>query len=155
MRTVNGMVMSAVGAVIAVAILLIPIHAVEELETFFTSEPLAYKETFVRHSQVGGFCFPWFCNKTEVQYGLRNMDEAQGAFNVNFVFDNGSEVATKTVSTSVIAGEEVAITTKSPLKGESEVRINVLSPVKSVPHERKVIRRVSTLSRIPVWFRLR
>ena len=42
------MVMSAVGGVIVISILLVPIHDVEQTETYFTREPLTYEETFVR-----------------------------------------------------------------------------------------------------------
>ena len=52
------MVGSAIGAVIVVAILLAPVHEVEQAETYYISEPLTYEETFLRASQVNRVLFP-------------------------------------------------------------------------------------------------
>ena len=155
MTTANGLVQYAVYLVVAVALLLAPVHRVEESETYFTREPLTYEQTFVGKDQVRGFCFPWFCEKTEVRYVLRNTDEHPGDFNLNFVFSNASEVATKTISARAIAGEKVAVVAKSPIKGQSEFTVNVLAPTKSVPHERTVVKHVNTLSMLPAWLKLR
>jgi hypothetical protein len=144
----SGLVGLAVFTVIAVSVLIAPVHEVEEVETHYTREPLTYEQTFARESQVRRFCFPWFCDKTQVQYGLRNTDDSLGEFPVNFIFDNGSDRATKTETTTIIAGEEVAVTVVSPLKGQSGFTINVIPPAKRVSHEWTVTKKVSTLSKL-------
>ena len=144
----RGFVGLAVFAVIAVAILIVPVHEVEEVETYYTRELLTYEQTFVRESQVKRFCFPWFCDRTEVQYGLRNTDDALGEFHVNFVFDNDTDRDTKTETITIIAGEEVAVAVESPLRGHSEFTVNVIPPTKLVSHERTVTKKVSTLSKL-------
>ncbi len=154
MTTLNGLVGSAVAAMFAVALLLAPVHSVEETETYFTIEALTHQQRFMGSDQVKGFCFPWFCEKTEIRYLLRNTDAYPGEFNLNFVFRNASEVASKTVSARALAGEEVAVVVKSPIKGHSEFTVNVLAPTKSVPHERTVVRNVNTLSKLPELLRL-
>ena len=117
MTTFNGLIEFAFAAVFAVALLLAPVHRVEETETFFTREALTYQQSFVGKDQVKGFCFPWFCKKTEVRYLLRNTDVYPGDFSLNFVFSNASEVATKTVTTRAKAGEEMAVVVREPHKG--------------------------------------
>ena len=155
MTTANGLIGYAVAAMFAVALLLAPVHRVEDVEIFFTREPLQYQQSFVSKDQVRGFCFPWFCEKTEVRYLLRNTDEYPGDFSLNFVFSKASEIATKTVSTRAKAGEEVAVVVKSPIRGQSEFTVNVLAPTKSVPQERTVVKHVNTLSRLPQLLKLR
>ena len=155
MTTFHGLIEYAVAAVFAVALLLAPVHRVEETETFFTREALTYQQSFVGKDQVKGFCFPWFCEKTEVRYLLSNTDLYPGDFNLNFVFSNASEVATKTVTTRAKAGEEMAVVVKSPIRGQSEFTVNVLAPAKPVPHERTVVKYVDTLSMLPGWLKLR
>ena len=34
-------------------------------------QPVTYEETSLRSSPVKRFCFPWFCDKTEVPFGIR------------------------------------------------------------------------------------
>ena len=156
MTMASGPIGYAVAAVIAVAVLLAPFHRVEEVELFFTREPLTYEQTFFNKGQVRGFCFPWvLCNNTEVQYGLKNTDDAPGDFNVNFLFKSDSKVAARTIPARVIPGEEVVVVAKSPLRGESEVTVNVLVPTKDVPHERTVVKHVNTFSKLPDLLRLR
>ena len=86
MTSFHGLVGSAIAAMFAVALLLAPIHRVEETETFFTIEALTYQQRFVDSDQVKGFCFPWFCEKTEIRYIFRNTDVYPGEFNLNIVF---------------------------------------------------------------------
>ena len=87
----QGIIGTEAATLVAMVILLAPIHEVEQTETAFTRETLTYQETFVRERQVTGFCFPWICNKTQIQYGIRNTDDLPGEFGINVVFDNGSE----------------------------------------------------------------
>ena len=153
--TFNGLIGFAVAAVVAVALLLAPVHSVEETEAFFTIEALTYEQKFVGRDQVKGLCFPWLCEKTEVRYLFRNTDAYPGEFKLNFVFSNASEVATKTVSAKAMAGEEVAVVVKSPIRGHSEFTVNVLPPTKSVRHERTVVKNVNTLSKLPELLKVR
>lgn len=143
-----GLVQFALLAVVAVAILIVPVHEVEEVETYYTPEELAYEQTLVRESQVTRFCFPWFCEKTQVQYGLRNTDDAPGEFRINLIFDNGSERESTTKTTTIIGGEERVVTVESPLRGKSDYTGNVIPPRKLVAHERTVTKNINTLSKL-------
>ena len=142
------MVTSAVGTVIVISILLVPMHDVEQTETYFTREPLTYEETFVRANQVRPFCFPWFCDKIQVQYGIKNTDNGVGVFTVTFAFDNGTDRGTENVSVEVQAGAEMTISQNSPLRGISEYSVDVTPPSKLVSHQRTVTKRVNTLSQL-------
>ena len=142
------MVMSAVGTVIVISIMLVPIHDIEQTETYFTREPLTYEETFVRAKQVRPFCFPWFCDKTQDQYGIKNTDNGIGIFTVTFAFDNGTDRGTENVSIEVQAGTEMTISQNSPLRGISEYSVDVTPPSKLVSHQRTVTKRVNTLSQL-------
>ena len=142
------MVRYAIGAAIVVAILLAPVHEVEQVETYYISEPLTYEETFRRASQVNRFCFPWFCDRTEVQYGIRNTDSDVGKFLITFAFDNGTDRATENVPQTVGSGEESTVSQTSPFRGVSEFSVGVAPPSKLVPHQRTVTKRVNTLSQL-------
>ena len=142
------MVKSAVGAVIVVAILLAPVHEVEQAETYHISEPMTYEETFLRASQVNKFCFPWFCDKTEVQFGIRNTDSDVGKFVITFAFDNGTDRATENVAQTVGPSEEMTVSQSSPLRGVSEFSVGVAPPSKLIPHQRTVTKHVNTLSQL-------
>ena len=142
------MVEYAIGAVIAVAILLAPVHEVEQVETYYISEPLTYEETFLRPSQVNRFCFPWFCDKTEVQFGIRNTDSDVGNFVITFAFDNGKDRATENVPQTLGSGEELTVSQTSPFRGISEFTVGVAPPSKLVPHQRTVTKHVNTLSQM-------
>ena len=123
-------------------------HEVEQTETYYVSEPLTYEETFLRASQVNRFCFPWRCEKTEVQYSIKNTDNAMGTFVINFAFDDGRDRATENVSLMIGPGEELTVSQTSPFKEVSEFSVSVAPPSKLVPHQRSVTKRVSTLSQL-------
>ena len=144
----NGLIGSAILSVIAVAILLVPVHEVQEVETYDAREPLTYERTFLRESQVTRFCFPWFCDKAQVIYGLKNTDDVPGEFRINFIFDNRIERDTTTKSITIIAGEERAISVDSPIGGKSDFTVNVIPPRKIVTHERLVTKKINTLSKL-------
>ena len=142
------MVRTAIGAVIVVAILLVPVHEVEQAETYYISEPLTYEETFLRASQVNRFCFPWLCAKTEVQYGIKNTDSDVGQFVITFIFDTGKDRATENVPQTIASGEEMTVSQTSPFRGVSEFSVDVSPPSKLVPHQRTVTKSVNTLSQL-------
>ena len=144
----QGMVMSALGLVFVTSMLLVPMHDVEQTETYFTREPLTYEETFVRANQIRPFCFPWFCDKTQVQYGIKNTDNSVGTFTVTFAFDNGTDRGSENVSVEVQVGAEITISKNSPLRGVSEYSIDVTPPSKLVSHQRIVTKRVNTMSQL-------
>ena len=66
------------------------------------------KHSFAQ-AKLTGFCFPWFCDKTEVQYGIRNTDSDVGKFLITFAFDNGKDRATENVAQTVGSGEEMTV----------------------------------------------
>ena len=145
----------AISAVIVVAILSVPIHDTEEVETYYSYEPLAFRETLVREKQVRRICFPWFCEKTEVQYRLRNIDDYPGQFSLNIIFDNGTNTDTVTESVNINAGEEVSVSIVSPLKGQSAFELNTIAPKKAIPHKRVVPKKVNTFSQLDELWRFR
>ena len=120
----------------------------EQAETYYISEPLTYEKTFLRASQVNRFCFPGFCDKTEIQYGIRNSDSNVGQFLITFAFDNGKDRATENVRQTVGTGEEMTVSQTSPFRGVSEFSVGVAPPSKLVPHQRTVSKHVNTLSQL-------
>lgn len=131
----------AVGVFVA---FLIPLHDREEIETYYTEEVLTYSESSVQDTQVRRFCFPWFCERTEVEYGLQNTGEVAGDFIVHFQFHNDSESATESATLNVGPGEVGIAKSVSPFEGRSEYTIGVEPPVVRIPHQRTVTRRVNT-----------
>ena len=152
---VNKWIGWALGTVIAVAFLTAPIHEIDEVETYYTYEPLTYRQTLLRNRQVNRICFPWFCERTEVQYGLQNTADASGLFSVNFVFDNDTSRETNTKTITLYAGEEGSVSMVSSLRGQSRFGVNVIAPQKAMQHERTVTKKVNTLSKLDDLWRLR
>jgi len=127
--------------VIAAIIMSTVTWEVEEVETYFTSEPYTYEKSLIRENQVRNF--PWINEVTRVQYMVKNTDAHEGTFNLNFIFDNGEETRTRTKTVDILAGEEKAVMIDSPLKGKSTVTLNVIPPNKSIPQERTVTKKVN------------
>lgn len=138
----------AVAAAIAVILLIAPIHDVEEVETYYTKDELTYRGLSFAETQVRRFCFPWFCDKTEVQYVFQNTSNATGDFVVRIHFFNDFSQATETLKSSVAPGDQASVTVVSPLKGRSQFKVDVVPPVVSVPHERTVTKRVNTFVKL-------
>lgn len=83
MQSPNAIVATAIALVIAGIIFFVPIGEVEEIETYYTTEPLEYEKSLIRETQVSRLIF-W--EATEVQYLVRNTDEIDGIFTLNFIF---------------------------------------------------------------------
>jgi hypothetical protein len=135
----------AVAVVFAAIIFSIPTVEVQEKEIYFTSEPYTYEQSLVRENQVWNFSwiFPWIHEVTQVQYMVKNTDTQKGTFVLNFIFDNGTEIDTRTKTVDILAGEEKAVTMDSSLSSKSTVTLNIIPPNKSIPQERTVTKKVS------------
>lgn len=106
-------------------------------QTYYSSQPYTFQQSFVRVIQVRNF--PWFWREvTQAQYLIRNTDAQGGAFLLNFKFDNGTDVETKSVTVDILAGEEKAVSMDSSLSGESKAALTVVPPNKSIPQQRTV-----------------
>ncbi|MFH1016463.1 MAG: hypothetical protein V1771_05635 [Chloroflexota bacterium] len=111
------------------------------VETYYTSQPYNYEQSFVRVNQVRNF--PWINEVTQVQYMVKNTDTQKGTFLLNFIFDNGTDTGTKTSMVDILAGEQKAVSMDSPLNGESKVTLKVVPPNKSFPQQRTVTKKVN------------
>lgn len=145
MPSPNVIIGTAVALFVAGIIFFVPIGEVEEIETYYTTEPLEYEKSLIRETQVSRLIF-W--EATEVQYLVRNNDEIDGIFTLNFVFSNEKETKSSTTRITILAGAQEAITEVSPLNGVSNVILNVVPPNKQVRHERIVTKEVTTWDRI-------
>jgi len=141
-RTIVGI---AIALFIAGIIFFVPIGTVEEVEIYYTSEPLQYEKSLISEKQVSKWLF-W--KATEVQYLVSNTDEIDGIFTLNFIFSNENETKSSTKRITILAGAQEAITEVSPLNGVSKVVLNVIPPNKQVRHERIVIKEVTTWDRM-------
>ncbi len=139
-------VIGVFGTILAVMLATTITWEVEEIETYFTSEPYTYEHSLVREEQTPKFL--WFGGVTQVQFIVRNTDIREGTFVLNFVFDNGEITETKTETVRILAGEKRAVTMDSPLKGKSSVTLNIIPPNKSIPNERTVMKKVTVLDYI-------
>jgi len=132
----------AVGALIAIAILSVPIVPNEVEETTYTYEPCTYQLTSaVRFIKTTRWLF-W--PVTEARQSIQNTDAYNLKFSLNFVFDNGLEKETKTESVELLAGEEGEIVTDVSLSGNLTAKVNVLSPLKAITHKQMVNKPLST-----------
>ena len=144
MNNISSLLALACMGVGAVLGLFLPLHEVEEVETYFTEEVLTYVESNVLDKQVTKYCFPWFCEKTEVEYRFQNTSRTHGEFVVHIRFFNDTEEATESVSSSVAPGEDALVNVVSPLKGRSQYRAEVVPPVVKTPQQRTITSKVNT-----------
>jgi hypothetical protein len=145
MHSPNGIIALAIALVIAGTILFVPIGKVDEVETFYTVEPIAYETSVIRENQVSRWIF-W--DATEIQYSIKNADNIDGVFTLNFIFENGKDTKTSTERISILAGAQEVVTEISPLNGVSQVTLNVIPSSKTIPHTRTVTREVTGWDRI-------
>lgn len=133
----------AIGLVAALIILSSPLIDVEEVKTHITYQPYSYEQSLIRESQIQKFIFPWVSEVTQIQYMVKNTDTQEGTFVLNFIFDNGGETRTVTEKEDILGGENKAVTVDSPLRGKSTSRLNVIPPVRAIPEQRIVKKKVS------------
>jgi len=139
---------TAIALVVAAIILTTVTWEIEEVETYYTTEPYSYEQELVREKQVRNFPFFWQ-KVTQIQYLVKNTDVKDGTFVLNFLFDNGTDSKTKTEKVTLLSGEEKAVTINSPLSGVSTVSLNVVPPNKLVPQQRTVKKTVNAWHYIP------
>ena len=133
----------ALGLVIAAIVLTAVTWPIEVVEPYYTSEPYHYEQTLVREKQVTRW--PWFWQtKTQGQYLVKNTEDIDGTFTLNFLFDDGLNVKTKTMEVEIMAGEGKAVTINSPFAGELTISLNVVPPNKSELQYRTVTKTVNT-----------
>ena len=101
-----------------------------------------------KHPFAQGLLFPWFCGKTEAQFGIRNTDIHVGKFLITFAFDNGTDRAAENVPQTVGPDDEMTVSQTSPFRGVSEFSVDVTPPSKLVPHQWTVTKLVNTLSQL-------
>ena len=130
----RAIISTAVGLVVAVIILTTVTWEIGVEETRYTTEPYTYEQEFIREKQV--INWPWFWQKvTQVQYSVKNTDTDEGAFVLNFFFDNGTDSDMKTKKVKLMAGEGDVVKINSSLSGVSEVSLEVAPPFRSVPQQ--------------------
>lgn len=145
MQNPQVIVATALALFIAGVIFFVPIHEVEEVETYYTSEPLTFEKSLILETQVSRWIF-W--DATEVQYIVKNTDVKDGVFTLNFVFRNEKEIKSSTKRITILAGTQEAITEVSPFSGVSNVTLNVIPSNKSVTHERTITKKVTTWDKL-------
>jgi hypothetical protein len=132
----------AVGVIIAGAILSSPIAEEQVMETYYTSEPYTYKQSFIRENQVRT-SFLWLKEVTQTQFMVKNTDMMDGTFLLNFVFDNGVKTETDSKKIKILAGEQKSISINSPLSGKSSANLTVIPPNKTIPQQHTVAKKIT------------
>ena len=145
----KGIIGLAFGGLIAAMVLTTATWPIDQVETYYTPQPYTYTESEVLEKQVRNF--PWINEVTQVQYIVQNTNLSEGKFVLNFIFNNGSETATRTKTVVIIGGEQQAVTMNSPLKGISTIILNVIPPNYSIPHERTIQKMVNGWDYIGGW----
>ena len=142
-------IITTVIAIIVAAILMSTITwQIDVVEPYYTSEPYHYELTLVRQQQVTKP--PWFWQTaTQAQYLVKNTEDRDGSFTLNFLFDDGTNTRTKTMKVEILAGEERAVTITSPFAGESTISLSVVPPNKSELQYRTVKKTVSAWYYLP------
>lgn len=135
-----GWIVAAFCLVVALIILTTVTWQVPEDEIYYTYTPFTYEQHLVRENQVRNF--PWIHEETQAQYVVTNTDASEGTFVLNFTFDNGSQIQTKTEKVDILAGEEKAVTINSPLSGNSKVALNVIPADYANPQHQTVYKTV-------------
>ena len=136
---------TAVALLIAATIFFIPIHEVEEIEIYYADEPLTFEISLESEKQVRRWIF-W--DATEVQYAVKNSDILDGVFTLNFIFRTDKDIESSTKKIMILAGTQEAITETSSLFGVSDVTLNVIPSMKSVPHERVITKKITTWDKL-------
>ena len=139
---------TVIGLVFAAILLTTITWEIDVVEPYYTKEAYHYEQTFVREKQVPNF--PWFWQEvTQAQYLVKNTDDKDGTYTLNFLFDNGTNSETETMEVDIMSGEEKAITVNSPLTGVSTISLNVVPPNKLVLQQRTIKKRVNTWYYVP------
>lgn len=135
---------AALSLVVVLIILSSPLIDIPEIKTEITYEPYSYEQSLIRINQTQKFIFPWFAEVTQAQFLVKNTDSQKGTFQLNFIFDNGTETKTVSKEEEILAGENKAIKVDSPLRGVSTVRLSVIPPNKALVEKRTIMKKVNT-----------
>jgi len=148
MNDPKAIVGTIVGLILAAMLVTTITWEIEVVEPYYTIEPYHYEQTLVRETQVPNF--PWLWQEvTQAQYLVKNTEDRDGTYALNFLFDNGINSQTKTIKVEIMSGEEKAVTINSPLTGLSTISLNVVPPNKWVPQQRTVKKKVNAWNYIP------
>ncbi|GEM_PF-2752573 len=147
----QGIVGTGIALVILAVVFSQPLIDEQVPEPYVVSENYTYQQALVRESQVKKslWSFPWTPTVTQAQYLIKNTAAWEGSFDLNFQFDNGTDIANRTETIDMRASEEQAVTIKSPLWGESKVTLSVVPPVKTSVQQRMVTKKVSVWGYLP------
>jgi len=138
-------IFTALGLFVAGVIFSMPIDEEEIVVTYQTSEPVTYETENMPERQVSKWVFG---DATECQYIIKNTDIVDGEFTLNYVFQKGNEIETKTKKVTILAGTKEAVKIVSPYFGVSKTSLNVVPPYKTVSHQ------TTEIKKIKVWDRL-
>lgn len=138
-------IFTALGLFVAGVIFSMPIDEEEIVVTYQTSEPITYETENVSERQVSKWVFG---EATECQYIVSNTDTVDGEFTLNYIFQKGNEIATKTKKVNILAGTKEAVKIVSPYFGVSKISLNVVHSYKTVYHQ------TTEIKKIKVWDRL-
>ena len=130
--------------IISVALLNAPIIPVQVTELEYTSHPLSFEKTSPPRLLTKTVLL--FFTHVVAQQSIKNTDNQTGTFDLNFVFDNGSEKETATESVDLRSGEEKVVYTDVPISGQLNVSVNVIPPKRYSVQKKVVEKNVSALS---------
>ncbi|MCJ7790881.1 MAG: hypothetical protein MUP49_00450 [Dehalococcoidia bacterium] len=148
MNDSGGIIGAAIGLVFAAIIVTVVTWDIDVVEPYYTSEPFHYELKLVREKQVPDF--PWFWQEvTQAQYLVKNTEDRDGMYTLNFHFDNGTNSETETMRIDIMSGEEKAVTINSPLTGVSTISLNVVPPNKFLLQQRTVKKKVNAWYYLP------
>ncbi len=132
---------SALAVIIALILMTTYTWEIEVEKPYPVIEPYHYEQIFVRETQVPNFPLVWQ-SVTQTQYLIKNMEDKEGTFTLNFLFDNGVSFSSRTMKINIMSDEQKAVTINSPLTGESKISLNTVPPdnitIQYRPEKKKV-----------------
>lgn len=131
---------SLVFLVAAVVVLNVEMGTEAVVQAYYTYEPLKYEETFLREGTTRKWQWGWPPRVTvpQVQYGLKNLDSAEGEFLVSVSFDNGVDRRSENKGVTLAPGQEETVFVNSPIRGPQSFSVGVTPPSKRVERLREI-----------------
>ena len=131
---------SIVLILVAVVVLNMEVGSETVVQAYYTHEPLRYEETFVREGTARQWQWGWPLRVTvpQVQYGLKNVDSAEGEFLLSVSFDNGSDRRSENKRVTLEPGQEETVIVDSPIRGPQSFNVGITPSNKQVERLREV-----------------
>jgi hypothetical protein len=135
--------MNILGVILFFILTFVQIWPVQVTQIHYTSEPYSFEKT--SSLRVINKTFLNIIYWAEAHQSIKNTDNIDGTFNLNFIFDEGLEKPSNTVTVDLHHGEEKEVVSSMPISGPVNVpvTVNIIPPNKPVPQQTVITENVN------------